>query len=113
MRDASLKDRQLFLSATIDTRVEGRVDVRSLLHCLCIQLLSLRPSLWAACRLFSGALEAFTTVAPPEEYMWRFLNSLILSSEDAIVCVLDLVHAQFEQRRTLNPCMAFINSGYG
>ena len=97
MRDAALQDRQLFLSVTIDTSIVGRIDIRNLLHCLCIQLLSMRPSLWAACHPFWGAIEAFTTVAPPEEYLWRCLNALLLSSEDAIVCVLDLVHAQFEQ----------------
>lgn len=97
MRDAALQDRQLFLSTTVDTSIAGRIDIRSLLHSLCLQLLSMRPSLWAACHSFWGAIKAFTTVAPPEEYLWRCLNALLLSSEDTIVCVLDLVHAQFEQ----------------
>ena len=97
MRDTSLQDRQLFISATINTNITGRIDIKNLLHSLCIQLLSMRPSLWDACQPFWGAIEAFTTAAPPEEYLWRCLNALILSSEDSIVCVLDLVHAQLQQ----------------
>lgn len=86
MRDTSLQDRQLFISATINTSITGHIDIKNLLHSLCIQLLSMRPSLWDACQPFWGAIEAFTTAAPPEEYLWRCLNALILSSEDSIVC---------------------------
>lgn len=77
MRHAALQDWQLFLSATIDTRIVGHIDIRSILHSLCLQFLSMHPSLWAACHSFWGAIEAFTTVALPEEYLWHCLNALV------------------------------------